>query len=128
MARNMSFSLTTEQVRNRTKTVTRRLGWDFLKRGDVLNACVKCQGLSKGGKVERICQIRVVSVDSMPLNYLSRATVVLYQGPYITTWQRDEVVREGFPELTPAEFVTMFCAHMKCRPSTIVNRIEFEYI
>jgi len=27
MPRNMSFMLTTEQIKNRTKTVTRRLGW-----------------------------------------------------------------------------------------------------
>lgn len=36
MPRNMSFSMTTEAVRNRTKTVTRRLGWEFLKPGDIL--------------------------------------------------------------------------------------------
>ena len=62
MPRNMSFMLTTEQIRNRTKTVTRRLGWQFLKTGDVLNACVKCQGLKPGETVERLCQIRVTSV------------------------------------------------------------------
>lgn len=27
--RNMSFNLTTKQIRNRTKTVTRRTGWIF---------------------------------------------------------------------------------------------------
>ena len=52
MPRNMSFSLTTDQVRNRTKTVTRRLGWwknkhgkRLLQVGDIVNACVKCMGL-----------------------------------------------------------------------------------
>ena len=34
--RNMSFSMTTEAVRRREKTVTRRLGWWGLKPGDEL--------------------------------------------------------------------------------------------
>ena len=41
MPRNMSFMITKEQVRNRTKTVTRRLGWAFLKPGDIVNAVEK---------------------------------------------------------------------------------------
>ena len=66
--RNMSFSATTEQIRNGTKTVTRRLGWTFLKPGDVVMACVKCQGLKKGEKVEKIRPIRIVSVRKEPLS------------------------------------------------------------
>lgn len=62
MARNISFALTTEQFRNRTKTVTRRAGWKFLKAGDILNGCVKCMGLRPGEKIERLGQIRVVDV------------------------------------------------------------------
>lgn len=31
--RNMSFSMTTEQMYQQTQTVTRRLGWSFLKPG-----------------------------------------------------------------------------------------------
>jgi len=49
--RNMSFFLTTDQIRNKTKTVTRRDGWLFLKPGDIVQACVKCQGLKKGEKI-----------------------------------------------------------------------------
>ena len=45
MPRNMSFMLTTEQVRNKTKTVTRRLGWWFLKPGEIVNAVEKGMGL-----------------------------------------------------------------------------------
>ena len=48
--RAMSFMLTTEQMRNRSKSVTRRLGWNTLKPGDRIIAAVKCQGLGKGGK------------------------------------------------------------------------------
>ena len=36
MPRNMSFSMTTGPFRARTKTVTRRFGWWFLKPGDVV--------------------------------------------------------------------------------------------
>lgn len=36
MPRHMSFSMTTEAVRRREKTVTRRLGWSDLKPGTLL--------------------------------------------------------------------------------------------
>ncbi len=97
MPRNMSFSLTTEQVRNRQKTVTRRLGWRFLKPGDVLNACVKCMGLKKGEKIERICRIRVVDVMFEPLCFITLG----------------DVIREGFPDWGPQDFIQMFCRHNK---------------
>ncbi len=112
MPRNMSFMLTTEQVRNKTKTVTRRLGWWFLKTGDILNACVKCMGLKKGEKVEKIYQIRIVSTRNEPLYLINQ----------------EECRKEGFPEMAPEKFVGMFCREMKCWNNTIVNRIEFEYI
>lgn len=110
--RNMSFMLTTEQIRNQTKTVTRRLGWKFLKEGDIVNACVKCQGLKKGEKIEKICQLRVTSVRREWLEWISKG----------------ECVKEGFPDMEPVEFIDMFCEHMKCKPFDFVNRIEFEYV
>ena len=108
----MSFMLTTEQVRNKTKTVTRRLGWWFLKPGDILNACVKCQGLKKGEKIEKICQIRVKEARGEELYFINK----------------EECIKEGFPEMEPEEFSEMFREEMKCRKDEIVNRIEFEYI
>ncbi len=39
-----------------------------------------------------------------------------------------EVVKEGFPNLSPTEFVDMFCKANKCQPETIVRRMEFEHI
>ena len=42
---------------------------------------------------------------------------------------RDEVRREGFPEMTPAEFVAFFCAsHSGCFPDRPLTRLEFAYI
>ena len=117
MPRNISFSLTTNQIRKRTKTVTRRLGWLHIKNGDVLNACVKCMGLKPGEQIERLGQIRVVSVRREPLTSM-------WLEPYGTFEAKDE----GFPDMTGAEFVLMFCRHMNCEESQDVTRIEFEYV
>jgi hypothetical protein len=46
--RRISFALTTTQVQNRTKTVTRRLGWNNLKPGDRLQPIYKGMGVEKG--------------------------------------------------------------------------------
>ena len=48
MPRNMSFALTTKQIEDETKDVTRRNGWWFLKPGDQIWAVEKCMGLKKG--------------------------------------------------------------------------------
>ncbi len=113
MPRNMSFMLTKDQIKNQTKTVTRRKGWNFLKPGDILNACYKCQGLKKGEKVEKLCQIRVLSVSNESLLLIAR---------------RGECSKEGFPGIKPYEFVEMFCREMGGDDEQMVNRIEFEYI
>ena len=111
MPRNMSFMITTEQIKNRTKTVTRRLGWNFLKPGEVVNACEKCRGLKAGQKVNKLCQIRIIGVRKEPLNKITKRECVL----------------EGFPDMKPEDFVSMFCALNNCKPTETVNRIEFEY-
>lgn len=59
----MSFALTSTQINDRTKTVTRRLGWSRLRPGTLLQPVVKAQGLKKGEKVQKVGgPIRVVSV------------------------------------------------------------------
>ena len=108
----MSFMLTTDQIMDRSKTVTRRLGWELLKPGDILNACEKCMGLKPGEKIKKLSQIRVVSVRREPLKLITM----------------EDVLAEGFPGMYPDEFVLMFCGHMKCDKDTIVTRIEFEYL
>lgn len=109
--RNMSFALTTDQIRNRTKTVTRRLGWRFLKPGQKVMACEKCQGI-KTGELKRLGPIEIVSVRREPLDAITQ----------------DDVDREGFPGMSPDDFVGMFCGHMGCDPYTEVTRIEFRYL
>lgn len=117
--RNMSFWLTEQQVIARTKTVTRRLGWLNLKPGDELRPVKKCMGLKPGEKVEPLSDpVRVVSVRREPLRWMTDSV-----------FGDDECKREGFPDMTPSEFVAMFCAtHKGCTPETEVTRIEFEYI
>lgn len=120
--RNMSFSLTTPQVRAGTKDVTRRRGWWFAKAGDVYCAIEKGQGLKKG---EHIVRIRTIEVVSARRERLDRLTTDLDYG-------FSETTREGFPDghpkHFPSEFVAMFCAHNGCEPSEEVNRIEFRYL
>jgi hypothetical protein len=118
----MSFSLTTEQVRDRSKTVTRRLGWWDLQPGTILQAVEKAQGLKKDEHVKPICLIRVTSSRDERLDSIERLGSMF--GPI-------ETAREGFPDLTPEQFVSMFIEHNKrdgVYPDTIVNRIEFEYL
>jgi hypothetical protein len=107
----MSFALTTDQVRNQTKTVTRRFGWWFLKPGDLIWAVEKSMGLQKGEKVKRLGLIRVVSVRKEPLNAITH----------------EDCAKEGFPDFYPADFVGMLSSHNGCADDEPVNRIEFVY-
>lgn len=117
MPRNMSFALTTDQILNQTKTVTRRKNWLFLKPGDILNACAKCMGLKPGEKIERLCQIRVTDVRREKLSAMN-----------ILRYGNKEARLEGFPEFHGGEFVRMFCDHMGGDRHQMVTRIEFEYV
>jgi hypothetical protein len=110
--KNISFALTTKQFRDRTKTVTRRLGWKQISPGERLCGIVKGMGLKPGEKVERLGVIEVVTVRKERLNAIDQA----------------DVIAEGFPDMSTAEFIAMFCKHMRCDPLIPVNRIEFKYV
>jgi len=112
LMKNISFSITTEQFKNRTKTVTRRLGWKTLKDGQHLMGCKKCFGLKPGEKVERLGEIRVVSVRRENL-FLMTDT---------------DCAKEGFPEMNRVQFCDMFAAEMHCKLDQVITRIEFEYV
>lgn len=112
MPRNMSFMLTTEQFRNRTKTVTRRNGWKFLKPGDIVCAVEKSQGLKRGETVKRLGLIRIVSVRREPLNHITK----------------QDCIDEGFPDWSPQQFVRFYADHNRIDIWEPVTRIEFEYI
>ena len=112
MPRKMSFFMTQAQMRAKTKTVTRRLGWWFLNKGDIVDAVEKGQGLNKGEKQVIICPIRIRSTRPETLSYITESEIDL----------------EGFPDMTRAQFLHMFTRANKCRMATTVNRIEFEFI
>jgi hypothetical protein len=109
--RNISFSATKEQFRARTKTVTRRMGWSFLGPGNMLMGVEKAQGLKKGEKVKKLGAVRVVSARREPLNAITQG----------------DVIAEGFPNMTPDEFIAFFCQFNGCMPDATVTRIEFSY-
>lgn len=115
--RLMSFFLTTAQVRARRKFVTRREGWADLVRGQHFMAIVKGQGIPKGGKVERLCEL--VCMDNRP-EVLRRMVVEPAYG-------KREAELEGFPEMTGAQFVAFYCKANGVGEDHVVNRILFEY-
>jgi len=113
----MSVSLTEDAVVARTKTVTRRLGWRMLKEGDRLTLCRKVMGRRQAdGTVEplvRLAEVVVTTVIREPLSVITPS----------------DVVAEGFPDFTPADFIRFFCAtHKGCRYDTTVTRIEWRYL
>ena len=119
--RNMSFALTTTQIRNREKTVTRRVGWQFLKPGDLIRAVEKCQGLKKGERVKPLAVLRITSVRRESLNRVAHDVAYGFE----------EVAKEGFadhPRLRwPSEFVEFFVSTHRCQRTDDVTRIEFSY-
>lgn len=62
MSRLMSVSLTEQAVVDRRKTVTRRLGWTFIKPGERLTLCRKVMGRKPGEPLVRLAEVEVVSV------------------------------------------------------------------
>lgn len=109
--RRISFNLTQEQILDRAKFVTRRLGWTNAKIGEPLRGVDRLR--SRAAKT--LALIEVVSVGMEPLDAITP----------------EEVEREGFPGMTPAEFVAMFLRAHPGRgltPQSTVNRIEFRYV
>jgi hypothetical protein len=109
----MSVALTEPQVSARSKTVTRRMGWHVLRPGDRLTLCRKVMGRRRGEPLVRIVAVRVLAVRRERLDEITS----------------DEVLAEGFPEMSPAQFVEFFCGtHKGCTPESMVTRIEWQYL
>ena len=124
MPRLMSVAFTEQAVRDRTKTVTRRKGWAFLKPGDRLTLCRKVQGRTRAvwngtarvlvtEPLERICDVEVVSVRREPLHRITG----------------EDVAREGFPGMDRWEFMSRFFIQPQgIHPPDDVTRIEWRYL
>lgn len=118
--RLISFQHTADQIREGTKTVTRRLGWSWLQPGTELLACAKVRGVQREDRQE-LGIIRVVDVRREPLRRLIDEP----------SYGAEEIRLEGFaghPELeNPEKWVDWFCqTHSGCATDTLVTRIEFE--
>jgi hypothetical protein len=107
--RRMSFAITKRQFLDGTKTQTRRLGWASLREGELIMGVNKCMGLRKGERQIEFGVRRVARKWTERLDTITQA----------------DVVAEGFPELTPTQFIELFCKVNKCEPSTLVTCIEF---
>ena len=105
--------MTTEQILNQTKTVTRRNGWKKLMPGDLIQPIEKGMGLRKGEKQVLLGPpIRVISISSQQLHQITQ----------------DDCIKEGFPHMSPQDFIQMYMRANKCNRSKVVQRIEYEYL
>lgn len=119
MPRLMSVAFTEDAVRERRKTVTRRKGWRELEPGDRLTLCRKVMGRRKGEPLVRIVDIQVVSVRREPLLALTMDL----------TYGQHEVEREGFPGMSPEDFVDQFFVKaQRMQVEDEVTRIEWRYL
>lgn len=122
----MSCSLTTDAVRARTKTVTRRHvdTWRTLKAGDRLILVEKAMGLRKGERQVVLAEVEVVDVRVESLMDGMKAG-----GPA-------EVAAEGFPGMDWLAFCEFWWRSHNVEPSNEVidptdyevRRIEWRYL
>jgi len=113
MPRLMSVAFTEQAVRDRTKTVTRRSGWQNLKPGDRLTLCRKVMGRKPGEPLVRIVDVEVVTVRRETLGLITQ----------------EDVAREGFPGMDRLDFIQRFFIDAQgIHPGDDVTRIEFRYI
>lgn len=109
--RRMSFAMTSHQLLDGSKTVTRRLGWKSLRTGDTVKAVSKVMGFRKGERAQVYGTCEIVSVRREPIDAITDA----------------DVLAEGFPGKDAAWFVEFFCKAMRVRPDQLCTRIEFRF-
>lgn len=113
MPRLMSVALTEAAVRARTKTVTRRAGWLFLRAGDRLTLCAKVMGRKADEPLVRIVDVEVIDIRREALELITD----------------DDVAREGFPGMSREDFIRRFFVEAQgIQPHEVVTRIEWRYL
>lgn len=115
----MSVSMTYDPVFARTKDVTRRKGWAWAKPGDQVTLVRKAMGRKPDEPIVRIAQVEFVAVRC------ERLDLMLLDPDY----GRREVGREGFPDMSPEEFIWQFFVEAQSmKPSDEVTRVEWRYL
>jgi hypothetical protein len=133
---NISFSATTKQAREHTKHCTRRVDKSLRlsKRspGQILQGIEKGQGIKKGEHIVKLDEIIILEVNRELISEIVRRPIraiprrVEDQYPAALP---SETTLEGFPELTPLQFVEKFCKiNPRCTPDTEVTRVLFDYV
>ena len=91
--RRISCAMTTDAVRDRTKTVTRRHvdTWKTLKVGDRLTIVEKAMGLRKGERQVVLAEVEVIDVRVEPITWIFR--------------EPNGCADEGLQEMSHAEFI-----------------------
>jgi hypothetical protein len=85
----------------------------MLRVGHQLILCRKVMGRRRGEPLERIAVVEVTAARRERLDAISAP----------------DVIAEGFPHMTPPEFVSFFgSTHRGCGPGTEVTRIEWRYL
>jgi hypothetical protein len=119
VSRLMSVAFTEDAVRERRKTVTRRIGWKHVKVGDTLTLCRKVMGRRKGEPLVRIAEVEVIDVRRERLDRLTK----------LPMYGTAEMKREGFPGMIPAAFIRRyFTDAQRVQPDAEVTRIEWRYL
>lgn len=125
----MSVSHTEEAVRARRKTVTRRLGWGFLKPGDRLTLCRKVMGRKAGEPLVRIAEVEVVDVRREPLAAITDADIVREGVPAEAfTPERERPHDLSCPACRRVNWIHWFAATFRVAPEADVTRIEWRYL
>ena len=116
----MLFGDTAHAIRARAQTVTRRVGMDDLKEGDLIDAVSDMWMLNHPGRIVPIARLLVVSVRDEPLNRL------LQEPDYAAV----EMGKSSYPpgsslRAVIADFISR---HRNMTLSSRVTRIEFSYM
>jgi len=141
----MSFAKTLAALADGSKTVTRREGWQKLKAGDVVTPvewsprvgprwfCDHCDEVGstlRGGEADWLLRHRVCGHARRygPPRRLPDIRIASVRRERLGDVTPREVRREGFPGMSPAEFVAFYCKPGKPDPNRFVTRIEFKRI
>lgn len=116
----MLFGDTAHALRARAQTVTRRIGIDALKEGDLIDAVSDMWMLNHPGRIVPIARLLVVSVRDEPLSRLLDDSA----------YAKDEMIKSSYPpgaslRAVIADFISR---HRNMTLSSRVTRIEFSYV